>query len=685
MVVTTMTALQGALLRKCRAVEPNAPLRNDPVVVLDDDFHHYRSGNWLGDVGAHLEYHYLHEIDPHGPWYISAFRDLGSQLGWKVIDDGERKSLAQTSDNKVVHTHPLIVAGDALWSNYTLRVQFTPESNTKRSGMVFRARNDRCYYFFGMEKGTAVIRKVQHDAAFRVPNETVLAETKFDFQPGTTLTATVTANGSKLRCAIEGGPILEAEDGTYPQGKIGLLSDTPTRYHNVRVTMTAADAQKTSSQITERQELEHNLQTANPNPKLWQRINTANFGAGRNIRFGDLNNDGTLDILIGQITHHGPQDTYSELSCLTALTLTGEKLWQLGTADSWKHHLTNDVAFQIHDFDGDGKTEVVYSMNQELIVADGGTGNTRQKIATPENTTDAGSAVPRFPRILGDSLYFCDLRGKGHPSDLIIKDRYKNFWVFDEQLQPLFQRRCNTGHYPFAIDVDHDGHDELFVGYSCYDHKGNQVFTLENEVRDHADSIGVVQLNSEPIVICCASDEGIYFADLKGNIIQHHRIGHAQNCTVANFRDDLPGLETLTINFWGNQGIVHLFDSRGMLNLDSEPCQHGSELSPVNWTGKSEEFFMLSANVEEGGLFDGLCRRVVLMPNDGHPDMCSTAIDLTGDCRDELVVWSPQEIWIYTQDDNPRTGKLYHPKRSPTYNNSNYRMNISLPHGEDRK
>jgi hypothetical protein len=66
-------------------------------------------------------------------------------------------------------------------------------------------------------------------------------------------------------------------------------------------------------------------------------------------------------------------------------------------------------------------------------------------------------------------------------------------------------------------------------------------------------------------------------------------------------------------------------------------------------------------------------------PDDGHPDMCYAVLDITGDCRDEIVVWDPQEIWIYTQDNNPIDRKLYKPEKNPMYNSSNYQATISLP------
>ena len=100
---------------------------------------------------------------------------------------------------------------------------------------------------------------------------------------------------------------------------------------------------------------------------------------------------------------------------------------------------------------------------------------------------------------------------------------------------------------------------------------------------------------------------------------------------------------------------------------------------PINWTGSSEEYFVLSAHPEEGGLFDGRGRCVVTFPADGHPDMCNAVLDITGDCRDEIVVWDPFELWVYTQHDNPRKGRLYRPRRNPLCNYSNYQATISLP------
>ncbi len=53
-------------------------------------------------------------------------------------------------------------------------------------------------------------------------------------------------------------------------------------------------------------------------------IETQDFG-GMTLRVGDLNGDGAGDLLITQ-SDYGSR----EIRCLTAVTVTGERLWQTG-------------------------------------------------------------------------------------------------------------------------------------------------------------------------------------------------------------------------------------------------------------------------------------------------------------------------------------------------------------------
>jgi len=54
---------------------------------------------------------------------------------------------------------------------------------------------------------------------------------------------------------------------------------------------------------------------------------------------------------------------------------------------------------------------------------------------------------------------------------------------------------------------------------------------------------------------------------------------------------------------------------------------------PVNWRGNGQEFVLLSGNVREGGMIDGHLRRVVMFPDDGHPDLGLRRVEPHGRCE----------------------------------------------------
>ncbi|MFH1718771.1 MAG: hypothetical protein ABIF19_15560 [Planctomycetota bacterium] len=656
-----------------------------PAVLLDDDFDALRPGMFsAGVIGAHAEYHYVDETAPKGNWVVSCFTSgTPEQRAWWVIEEDGDAMLSQTIYNKRNHSHPMACTaaqGGEFWRDYTVSLRFSPQSDKGQAGVAFRYRNDRCYYFLGVKGPKAVLKLVKHAVAYHKPYEKTLAERECVWKPGEFLTATIRVEGGRIRAEL-GGVILEAEDSTLAEGKVALTADVPTKYASVKVTTSAEESKRVEESIAAKQKEEAKLQTANPKPVVWKKFQTGEYGVGRNLRFGDLDGDGEIDILFGQVIHHGPKDRNSELSCLTAVNLDGKVLWQKGKPDGWKNHLTNDVGFQIHDIDGDGRNEAVYCMNQEIIAADGATGEVKYRKPTPLTPPGDHGEHNIFPRILGDSLFFCDLRGLGRDRDMIFKDRYSQIWAMNDKFEVMWTGKCTTGHYPFAYDIDNDGKDEVAIGYTMFDDDGTKLWSLDGTMKDHADGVAIVKFkqDAEPTLFCAASDEGAFFTDLKGNVLKHHFFGHVQNPAVANFRDDLPGLEIVSINFWGNQGIIHYFDSDGELYYDFEPVQHGSMCLPINWTGKSEEFFVLSPDVTEGGMYDGRGRRVVQFPADGHPYQCNAVLDVTGDCRDEVVVWDPYEVWVYTQDDNPKRGRLYKPERNALYNYSNYQATVSLP------
>jgi hypothetical protein len=654
---------------------------NYKVVLFKDDFNRLDTGLFSAPVGANTEYHYLPEAGIKDKWVVSCFgTGRGWGTAWQVKKEGSEKLMCQTLLNNRNHfTHPMIIAGDSVWRNYKLITRFQPEDDSQYSGIVFRYKNDRCFYFFGIKDSVVFISVFNHGLNSRSLNEKILAQQYFVHKPNEELLATVTVKDNLIEAELNNKITLQANDDTYKVGKIGLVSNSRAKYKYVEVLTSKKERSYIENRKTVFKAKALELQDSNPNMVVWKKIKTPGFGVGRNIRFGDITGDGQKDFLIGQVIHYDVSQSHSELSCLTAMTFDGEILWQKGVPDRERNHLTIDVGFQIYDIDNDGRNEVIYSMNFEIIVADGATGKVKYKAPTPKTKIKND----KFPQILGDCLFFFDAEGKGWDSNILIKDRYTNFWVMNNKLKVIWEGSCKTGHYPYALDIDSDGKDELAIGYSLYDDNGKQLWCLDTRIDDHCDGVAIVNYKNDPgsdlIIMYSASNAGYVRVDLKGNILNQYFIGHVQNPAIANFRSDLPGLETVSINFWGNQGIQHFYDADGKIYHDFEPNQFGSMCLPLNWTGKEEEFYVHNPNIREGGVFDGWGRKVLVFPDDGHPDMCNAVLDITGDCRDEIVVWNPNELWVYTQSNNPKEGKLYKPIRNPLYNYSNYQATVSLP------
>jgi hypothetical protein len=246
----------------------------------------------------------------------------------------------------------------------------------------------------------------------------------------------------------------------------------------------------------------------------------------------------------------------------------------------------------------------------------------------------------------------------------------------------LWTATANLGHFPFFHDGNKDGKDEVYIGYSKFDPSGKIIWSLDSLMGEHSDGVcvGDFTLKGEPDrIFIGGSDDGVLLLDENGKILKHHRVGHAQTPSVGQFRPDIPGLELCNINFWGEPGMITLYSCSGEEIINFELFHAGSPVQPVNWKGDGTEYIFLSPNIVEGGLVDGWGRRVVIFPDDGHPDLAWTVHDLTGDPRDELIVWDTESIWIYTQDRPFKGKRVYKPLRPVTYNESNYATMYSWP------
>ncbi len=653
--------------------------------LFRDDFSRWPAG-WLsqpvGQLNAAIqEYHYLatRGVDIR-PW----FNPITHDDSWIVSDEGGRAYVEQHAINaKAVEYNPLLIVGDELWRDTTVEVKVKPLSFDHFCGVVFRYRTNRHYYLFGLYEGKTarlVIRQ-PYDKAFRTADWRELKRVDFPYDVKHYYALRVENDGPRVRAYIDGRLVLETSDRELTQGKAGIAANAPARFMEFAVTTAHANAARIEKDIAAREAELKRLQDANPKPVLWKKFETPGYGAGRNVRFGDLNGDGVPEMLIAQNIPRVRSDAFDQISCLTAVTLGGKVLWQLGKPDARNTMLTNDTPFQIHDIDGDGRNEVVMVRDFQLQILEGATGKQRTSVWMPRAAAD--NKERPYELNPGDAIAFLNLSGAKSRAEILVKDRYKYFWIYNSKLELLWQGDGLTGHYPYPYDADGDGKEEFMLGYTLWSHDGRRLWSHDTELKDHADGISMGNYSgdakAQPMVYACGSDEGFLLFDREGKMLKHLRIGHAQSPSIARYRTDVVGLQLLTVNYWRNPGILSIFDAQGNLLKQAEPIHSGSPLLPVNWRGDGVEFAMLSANVREGGLIDGELRRVVMFPGDGHPDLAYAVLNLTGDARDEIVVWDSKSVWIYTQD-RPFAGKrIYAPERNPDYNESNYRTTVSMP------
>lgn len=667
----------------------------DKTVVQSDSFEEFPLGDFPYDAqhSAMGEYHYYPPKGYRGKWYCPITDYDWAGPFWAVARDDagdnvmESQVLREKAKSKFWN---VLVTGDSDYDNYTLECTVRRLKSSMLAGIAVRYQTSRCMYAFCLQDDKAQFILLDDSCAYLGADDyKLLAQADYPNDCETPYRLEVECSGSTFICRIDGKKLFEVLDSTYPRGRLALVANCPTQFKGFVLSASRKDVDTVEAGKKANAETLAKRRACYPQPKLWKKIDFGNFGPGRSVRFGDLNGDGEKELLLAQCRKRVMKDRYADISCLTAVDLNGNILWQQGDPDPENAYLTADLPMQIADIDGDGRNEVVTARDFKIMILDGATGKVKKWMYAPYSTTPMErlySGVPygsyAFDRVNIDCIRICNFTGKKRPTDILVKDRYSRLWAYDSDLHFLwFYNDGITGHFPLTKDLNGDGREEMFVGYNLVDADGKKLWTLPVPT-DHTDEIVIGKLNPArdgEVIAIVSGNEGFMMADLQGHILKKDIIGHAQRISVGNYRPDLPGFEIAVTTFWFNQGIVRLYDCTGKLLYNWEPGTDGNIIAPVNWCGDGQDLILLNGNVEKGGLIDGYGRRVVTFPDDGHPDLCCEVLDITGDCRDEVAVWDEKSMWIYTQNREFAGDRIYCPEKYPEYNASNYRGEFSWP------
>ena len=661
------------------------------ILLFEEDFSSFPLGPFPYDRehSAMGEYHYYPDEGYRGVWHDPVANYTYKGPTWMVtnpaMDSCHVMELSRIQEPEAKGTLPTLVAGDTDWSDYQLTISLRPLSTDLYSGVLFRYQSSlRHYGLFFTREGLELHRVDLLD-------RTVIGVCALSWSPDDFQHLVITLEGKNISIFHEGVLVLTAEDGRYERGAIALSGCMPTQYKKLSVHTNEKGLRILEQEKRSLKTRLEQKRTQFPGMKLHRKISLGSFGAGRQIRFGHLTGTDEWFFVIAQHQRRVYKDRYPFISCLTAVSLeTGEVLWQVGESrdDEDVIHLTTDLPFQIYDIDGDGTDEVIASWDFKIFFLDGKTGDVKFQMDTPFNSEPADTLCGvefghhAFDRLNVDSIRIVNVSGKDRPSDLLIKDRYARLWLYDNQGNLLWTfSHNNTGHFPYAYDFNKDGKDEIFSCYNMIDSKGNLLWELPIST-DHTDEIviGPIDPEEEDLLAIVSGWEGFMLLRPDGTILKRTINGHGQRISVGNFLPDQRGLEICTTTYWGSQGIVYMHNCKGEELWQREMRSNGSVIAPVNWDGSSQDLVLLSANVKSGGLMDGEGDIVVSFPDDGHPELSSEVLDVTGDERDEIIVWDRKELWVYTQDrEQPKREETYIPVKYPIYNASNYRGEYCFP------
>lgn len=408
-------------------------------------------------------------------------------------------------------------------------------------------------------------------------------------------------------------------------------------------------------------------------------IDTQDYGS-KTIRIGDLNQDGSPDLLIVQ-SEWGSR----KITCLSAITIFGEMLWQIGEPSKTNGRQYSDLPVQIYDFDGDGSNEVLYISQAKYAQPEereyGGEmirerahryeGTATMKIL--DSRTGKQKSSFSIPAPADDSFAFADLTGRGRRGDLIVKDRYWKMWGIEGNGNILWSWTGSTGHYPSVADVDGDGCDEVYVGYALLDHEGTPLFEM-NPGEAHQDASYIIQLPDGTWRLLFGN-HGIHCMDINGTELWCNPLREAQHVVPGTYRSDSP-VQVMVIDRGyprtpeGSPAVLYMYDiedGNEIWNRVQPPGSWVAGCLDIQWTGRKDQKEILVYGRGEGqppAVYDGhgkiltsfetpssLSNKIYDEHYHKKHNYCYRA-DIFGDSREEVILAGGDYIAIFSNNES---------------------------------
>ncbi len=364
---------------------------------------------------------------------------------------------------------------------------------------------------------------------------------------------------------------------------------------------------------------------------------------------GDIDNDGEVEIVSAQNVNVG--DVHYT-SAVVAQELDGTVKWRWGNPAAGRRNWHHDVACQIYDWDGDTWNEVILLTKGALVELDGASGRELRRIPVPDDATDC--------------IVFCNVSGRLRPTDVIVKNRYEQMWVYNYGGTLLWTVKnpggYRTAHQPRPYDLDGDGKDEIMAGYSMLNSDGSVRWTLTSTgvdlAKGHLDCCRAVTRGKTPsewsFVMTYCGAGAMAYVDGTGRTIWEKTGLHFESLDVGRVVPDVPELQVLVDIDHVPQGEspVRLYDSNGrwLGQIVSGYCRHHALL---DWTGDGCEEIILA---DARGVFDGTGKRIATLRCDGKGIALQKG-DMDGDGVPDIGIVTDTGFFIFRNTGGVRPEK----------------------------
>ena len=395
---------------------------------------------------------------------------------------------------------PLFVTGDPEWGDYTVEAKVRPLALDDLAGLAFRYATNRHYYLFALTGGkeARLAVRLPLETTLRVAEFRELGRAPFPYDTEAYYHLKVENDGPRIRAYVDGRLLIEATDGEILRGKAGLVANIPARYQAFRVSACAAGARRPSTHAWRRGTRSWRGSAPPIRGRASGRSSTRPASEpGATCASATSTETASLDMLIAQniprvqrrrLRPHQRADR-GHAGRQGALAVGPARPRQRRSSPTTRPSRSTT-------WTATGANEVVLVRDFKLQVLDGRTGAVKR----------SASGCRRCPRTRGraptssTAATRSSSRASPEPGrrDIVLKDRYRNFWAYSADLRLLWQGADDTGHYPYPFDADGDGLDELFIGHSLWDRTGRRLWSHDGKLKDHVDALAVGNFSADP-------------------------------------------------------------------------------------------------------------------------------------------------------------------------------------------